>query len=163
MNYGPSSRTRDSTQTREGAQESQSRKCNREEVRVVTGAGGLRLTVMAGDYAVCRLPADAPLPSWALTGAFYSVTRTMQELSVVVMETSVPPDVAAERGWAILQVAGPLDFALTGVLASLIAPLAQAAIPVFVLSTYDTDYLLVKRAQLDAACALLRAAGHGVA
>lgn len=124
--------------------------------------GGLQLALMEGNYAVCRLEVDAHLPGWALTGPFCSITRTAQELSIVVRTESVPPGVRAERGWVILQVAGPLSFALTGVIASLTAPLAQAGIPVFALSTYDTDYLLVKRAQVDAACDALRAVGHGV-
>ncbi len=122
----------------------------------------MQLHLLQGDYAVCRLAADAPVPTWALDGTFGSVTRTCDELSVVVQEASAPRSVSAERGWALLQVAGPLDFALTGVLASLTAPLAAAGIPLFALSTFDTDYLLIKRARVEAACDALRAAGHEV-
>jgi hypothetical protein len=123
----------------------------------------VRLHVLAGDYAIFRLPAQAPIPPWALDGPFVSLTRTEHELSLVVREANAPPGFAGEGGWALLQVAGPLDFALTGVLASLTAPLAAAGISLFAISTFDTDYLLVKRTALAGACAALRVAGHEIA
>ena len=92
-----------------------------------------------------------------------SVTRTPDELSIVCSEASVPPTARAQRGWRALEVQGPLDFSLTGVLAALTAPLAQARISIFALSTYDTDYLLVPGEDLARACATLTAAGHTVA
>lgn len=104
--------------------------------------------------AVCRLAPDAPVPDWA-RGEFVSVTRTADELSVVCAEAGVPRDVTAERGWRGLKVQGPLDFGLVGVLASLLAPLAEADIPVFVVSTYDTDYILVREADLGRAVEVL--------
>ena len=91
-----------------------------------------------------------------------SVTRTAAELSIVAPSAAVPPEVRAERDWRALRVAGPLDFALTGILASLAAPLADAGVSIFALSTYDTDYVLVRHPQLDVALAALRAAGHTV-
>lgn len=122
---------------------------------------GLRLRRADDELAVVRLPAgDAP-PGWA-RGAFVSVTRTEQELSVVCDAAAVPSDVTAERGWRRLEVRGPLDFALTGVLASLAGPLAEAGVPVFVISTHDTDHLMVKGDRLAHAEAALRAAGHRV-
>lgn len=122
----------------------------------------LALTLLSGPLAVCRLPAGAPLPPWALGGELSSITRTADELSIVCREAAVPPAVQAEGGWVALKVTGPLDFALTGVLAALSVPLAQAGIPLFVLSTYDTDYLLVKQTRLEEAAAALRAQGHTV-
>lgn len=122
----------------------------------------MRLSVLPGALTVCRLPADAPLPDWALTPPFFSVTRTSEELSVVVPEDAAPPDTVAERGWRALKVEGPLDFALVGILASLTATLAAAGIPLFALSTFDTDYLLVGADRLGAAVAALRAAGHEI-
>ncbi len=119
----------------------------------------LTLTVLPGTLAVCRLPADAALPAWAGGGALLSLTRTADELSVVCGEDAVPAGVTGERGWRAFQVAGPLDFALTGILARLTAPLAQAGIAIFALSTYDTDYLLVRTPMLAPACAALRQAG----
>lgn len=90
------------------------------------------------------------------------MTRTIDELSVVCTETSVPPDVLSERGWRALKVQGPLDFSLTGVLAALTAPLAAAAIPIFALSTYQTDYVLVHGRDLTRASEALTEAGHTV-
>lgn len=122
----------------------------------------LTLRVLAGDYAVCRLKPDAALPAWAVRGEFWSLTSTGDELSVVTAQSAVPEGVRAETGWACLQVAGPLDFALTGVLAGFSSPLAAIGIPVFVISTFDTDYVLVRRERLAQAIGALTAAGHTV-
>jgi hypothetical protein len=97
-----------------------------------------------------------------LEGPFCSVTRTADELSVVCPEGCVPPGVAREGGWRALEVEGPLDFALTGVLLSVAAPLARAAVPIFALSTYDTDYVLVREDRLEDAVRSLAGAGHRV-
>ncbi|WP_412062398.1 ACT domain-containing protein [Rubrivirga sp. IMCC45206] len=122
----------------------------------------MTLDLVPGRLAVGRLAPDAPVSDWMTTGAVSSVTRTAAELSVVCAEAAVPPDVVAERGWRALTVRGPLDFALTGILAGLAAPLAQAGVSIFALSTYDTDVLLVRDRQLAQAVAALRAAGHEV-
>jgi hypothetical protein len=118
--------------------------------------------VLPGALAVCRLPPDAALPGWALSGALNSVTRTAGELSVVCAEAAVPDRVQCERGWRALGIVGPLDFGLTGILAALTAPLAAAGISIFALSTYDTDYVLVREYALAAAVAVLRQAGMTV-
>jgi hypothetical protein len=123
----------------------------------------LRLTLLPDRLAVCRLEPSEPVPSWAHTGAFSSVTRTSAELSIVCAEDAVPPAVRREGGWRAFVLAGPLDFALIGVVASLAEPLARAGVPIFVLSTFDTDYLLVQRGRLGDAIAALKAAGHDVA
>lgn len=123
----------------------------------------LTLSLLPDTLAVCRLPAGTGLPAWATAGAFYAVTRTADELSVVCPQQQVPAGVTCQPGWRCLQVAGPLDFALTGVLASLAQPLAAAGISIFACSTYDTDYLLVRDEALDAALTALRSAGHGLA
>jgi len=114
---------------------------------------------MNGRYAVARLDRDDAIPSWP-RGELVSITRTNDELSIVCGEEAVPDDVRAERGWRCLSVIGPLPFAMTGVAAALTAPLAEARISVFLLSTYDTDYLMVKDETFDHACEVLRAAGH---
>ncbi|MBD0319700.1 MAG: ACT domain-containing protein [Gemmatimonadetes bacterium] len=119
------------------------------------------LTILPDPLAVCRLAADA-VPAWLPAHGFVSVTRTADEFSVVCSEGAVPPGVVCERGWRCLAVAGPLDFGLTGVLASIATPLAAAAISIFALSTFDTDYVLVKADTLDAAVDALRRAGHEV-
>lgn len=122
----------------------------------------LVLSVLPGRLAVCRLAADAPIPEWAHSGAFVSVTRAADELSLVCSENSVPDSVLAVRGWRALKVAGPLDFALAGVLAALVVPLAEAGVSVFALSTYDTDYVLLREADLPHAMTALEHAGHRV-
>jgi hypothetical protein len=121
----------------------------------------VRLRVVPGTLAICRLGAGEAVPAWA-RGTFLSVTRTPDELSVVCDQGAVPEGVRAERGWRALLVEGRLDFALTGVLASLTGPLAAAGIPLFAVSTFDTDWLLVRDSQLEAAGEALRAAGHTV-
>ena len=104
------------------------------------------------------------MPEWfADAGHVAAVTRTADELSLVCAEDAVPEDVAAERGWAVLKAHGPFAFTLTGVLAAILVPLADAGVPIFALSTYDTDYVLVPGARAGDAVAALRAAGHHVA
>lgn len=112
-------------------------------------------------YAICRLDVDAPLPGWA-TRAFWSITRTANELSIVCASDDVPADVQAQRGYRGLAVRGPLDFSLVGVVAALAGTLAAASISIFVVSTHDTDYLFVRGADLDRAIAALRGAGQVV-
>jgi len=119
----------------------------------------LRLRRTPWQLAVCRFPADAPLPAWVFhaEAEFWSLTRTPDELSVVCSEDDLPPSVDrdVERGWSAFQVVGPLPFGLTGVVSGLTAPLAAAGIPVFVVSTYDTDVLLVKRTDVEHAARVL--------
>jgi len=111
-------------------------------------------------YAICRLDATAPLPEWASTphGDLWSVTRTSEEWSIIVREDNVPHDARAERGFVACRVAGTLEFGLTGILARLTDRLASASIPVFALSTFDTDYLLVREADRQRAAEALREA-----
>lgn len=116
------------------------------------------LALLPERFAVCRFAADDPLPAWVFhAGATYwSLTRTPRELSLVCPEDDLPPAVErAERSWRAFEVAGPVPFDETGVLAGLTAPLAAAGIPVFALSTFDTDLLLVRERDLGGALALL--------
>ena len=123
----------------------------------------LELTALPWELAVCRLPAEADAPEWCADGPFSALVRTPDETSLVCRADRVPTGVRAERGWRALRVSGPLDFALTGVLLSLLAPLAAAGVAVFAVSTFDTDYVLVKEAVLADAIAALEATGHRVA
>lgn len=109
--------------------------------------------------SVCRLPADAPWPTPSATG-FFSVTRTSNELSVVCLEDHAPPGARVEPDWRALEVAGPMDFGVIGVMAALTAPLAEVDVSVFVISTYDTDYILVHAGALERAIEALRKQGH---
>jgi hypothetical protein len=113
-------------------------------------------------YAVVRLEPDSDIPPWARTGHFWSVTRSDSELSVVCPQDQVPAAASAERGWCAFEVAGPLDFSLTGVVASLVTPLAEEEISIFVVSTFETDYLLVREHDLVRSVAALTTAGHSV-
>ena len=121
----------------------------------------LRLRSLHGRYSIARLDPDAPIPAW-LRGELTSITRTPDELSIVCDEDAVPDGVQAERGWRALAVAGPIPFEITGVAAALTTALAGANISVFVMATYDTDYLLVKDEVFARACDVLRDAGHVV-
>jgi hypothetical protein len=121
------------------------------------------LDLLAGSYAICRFSADTPVPSWASRAAFSSTTRTPNELSIVCASEDVPPDVQAQRGYRGLVVRGPLDFNLVGVLASLAGALAAASVSIFAVSTFDTDYLFVREADLDRAVDALRHGGYTVA
>ena len=123
---------------------------------------GLSLILSEDTFAVCRLDAHHPIPDWVWSGAFSSVTRTEAELSVVCAQVNIPSGIQAEYGWRCLRVAGTLDFTLVGILASLVEPLAIAAVSVFALSTYDTDYLFVKETDLKKAIAVLKTAGHRI-
>ena len=109
---------------------------------------------------MCRLDPSAGVPPWAWTGPFAAVTRTPDELSIVCAEDAVPEGVRHESGWGALKIAGPFPFETVGVLASLAGPLALSGISIFAVSTFDTDWLLVKAADLDRAVAVLVAAGH---
>jgi hypothetical protein len=127
----------------------------------------MRLEVLPGEFTIVRLDAGAALPPWIDPAAeFLSITRTPEELSIVCESSRVPAEITSEihakRGWRCMKVEGPLDLSLTGVLSSLAEPLARAGIPIFAISTFDTDYLLVKAANLEAATAELKAVGHVV-
>lgn len=119
--------------------------------------------VVEGSWAIARLEPAAAVPAWANDARFSSITRTADELSIVCPESDVPAGVRAECGWAMLKLAGPFPFTATGVLSSFLAPLAAARISVFAVSTFDTDYVLVKRKDLERAVETLEAARNGPA
>src|SRR5512143_3603775 len=104
----------------------------------------LTLSILPDPLAICRLGPAEDVPEWAMIGEFVSITHTGDELSIVCAEEYVPADVKADQGWRAIKVEGTLDLALTGVLASLANPLAAAQISLFAVSTFDTDYLLIK-------------------
>lgn len=125
-------------------------------------ASTLTLSVLDETLAICRLDRDASIPEWALGSSFCSITRTPDELSLVCLETTVPDEVAASRGWRCIRVDGTLDFSLTGILAGLARPLADAGISIFAVSTYDTDYLLVEATNLARSVVVLEGSGYVV-
>ncbi|MFL5495739.1 MAG: ACT domain-containing protein [Gemmatimonadales bacterium] len=121
------------------------------------------LEVLTDTLAVCRLPADASVPLWA-TGPsrFLTLSRTSEELSITAVQASVPPELRCERDYRALRVKGPLPLNLIGVLADIANPLAAAGLSIFAISTYDTDYVLVKARDLEPAVVALEGAGHQV-
>ena len=121
-----------------------------------------RLRLLGMRLDVCRLAPDAEIPEGLHRESFYSLTHTDNELSLVCRESSAPQQGRVESGWRCLAVAGPLEFSEVGVLAALTLPLAEAGVSVFAISTYDTDYLLVKEERLEEAIRSLQAAGHEV-
>lgn len=136
----------------------------------LSGMEDQRLTLFVLDetFGVCRLGGEAAVPAGLLDLELCSITRTREELSIVAPEevlrrVGLPAEARIEGGWACLKVEGPLEFSLVGVLAALSGPLARAGVSLFALSTYDTDYLLVRSAELSRAVAALSEAGHTVA
>jgi len=128
----------------------------------VTEPRKLTLSLVGDTFAIARMSPADDFPDWAFTGAFASVTRTEDEVSIVCPEDSVPAGVMHEGGWRCLGVIGELDFSLAGVISSLAGPLAAVAVPIFLISTYDSDYLLVKADRLERAVGALSEAGHTV-
>ena len=120
----------------------------------------LKFRQLAGAFAVCRLPADAPMPESIEADSFISITRTSEELSIVCGMDHAPENAKCESPWTCFKLEGPFPFNLTGVLASFLDPLAKAGISIFAVSTFDTDYVLVKEESVPAALKALRDAGH---
>jgi uncharacterized protein len=116
----------------------------------------ISLSVIKEKLAVCRLEVDKPIPGWAMKGSFYSISKTNDELSLVCLEQNVPRTIKSEKKWRAIKVEGMLDFSQTGILASLAVPLAEAKISIFALSTFDTDYILVKSDKLKRAIDILK-------
>jgi len=122
----------------------------------------LTIVVYQKMYAVCRLEPQAVIPAWADGAEFVSVTRTAAELSIVCQQDKLPGDVRAEKNRRLMRIEGKLGFELTGVLASVTAPLSKAELSIFAMSTYDTDYLLIADEDLQKAAEMLEAAGHTI-
>lgn len=119
----------------------------------------LKFRCLTGSYAIVRLAPDAPVPAWAIAGGFTSITRTNDELSVVCPIQSIPPEVHSSHRWICLKLEGPFPFSQTGVLLSFIEPLSANNIPIFAISTCDTDYVFIPE-EFAVALDLLLEAGH---
>lgn len=128
----------------------------------------MNLSILPYNITITRLSPDQPIPQWTWQDkTFLSITYTCDELSIVCPTTSVPDDVSYdksgtyyEHGWIAIKVLGPLDFSLTGILASIANPLATSKIPIFAISSFDTDYILIKQRYLTQAKEVLERAGH---
>jgi uncharacterized protein len=123
---------------------------------------GLTLTTIPETLTICRLEPNVALPAWAMASPFWSITRTPDELSIVVAKACVPAGVRAEGAWRALKLAGPIPLTAVGILASIAEPLARAGINLFAISTFDTDYVLVAADRLEDAHLALSRAGHVV-
>lgn len=120
----------------------------------------LKFRQLAGHYAVLRLAPNTPVPAWAANGDIVSITRTLDELSIVCPADNLPADVDSEHHWICYKLEGPFPFSQTGVLLSFIEPLSENGVPIFAISTYDTDYVLVQEEFAGAAQQALDEAGH---
>ena len=115
----------------------------------------LTMKLLKEKYGVCRLDKTELIPEWAKASDFFSITKTLDELSIVCAENNIPNHIKCERNWRVLKIEGPLDFSLIGILASISTILAKKRISIFAISTYDTDYILVKDKDIDNAIATL--------
>jgi hypothetical protein len=122
----------------------------------------LSIAILPETFAVCTLPRDERIPAWVFNLPFWSVMRSDEEISLILADEIVPSGWTSNRGWRALKVEGPLDFTLTGILASIATPLAQASISIFALSTYNTDFVLVKSERLQQAIQSLANAGFKI-
>jgi len=120
------------------------------------------MKALAGIYGVCRFDCNEVIPDWAKDSGFYSITRTFEELSIVCSQENIPDEVKCEKDWRILKVEGPLDFSLIGILSSISTVLTQNKISIFAISTFDTDYILLKDKDFDNAISALSHAGYEI-
>lgn len=111
----------------------------------------LTMKLLKDKFAVCRLSNNELIPQWAKESNFFSITKTPDELSIVCSQDRVPNGIQCEKDWMALKVEGPLDFSLIGILSSISTILAEEGISIFAISTYDTDYILVKDKEVDKA------------
>ncbi len=122
----------------------------------------LTMQLLKEKFSVCRLDSNEKIPSWIGDNGFVSITRTLDELSIVCLEENVPKEITQEKDWRILQVKGPLDFSLVGILSAISTLLANNKISIFAISTYDTDYILVKDTEINNAISILSTSGYQV-
>jgi hypothetical protein len=128
-----------------------------------SGRPRLPLELLPDTLAICRLDPGASIPPWAAQPSrFLTLSRTAEELSITTFQSAVPAGVTCERDYRAVRVRGPLPLNLVGVLAAIADPLAAAGLSIFAISTYDTDYVLVKARELEAALKALQQAGHQI-
>jgi hypothetical protein len=121
----------------------------------------MNLIELKHKYSIYKFRNESALPDWIYSSAFYSITKTPDEVSVVALQVEpAPKDILCNRDWRILKIAGPLDFSLTGIIADISSTLKDINIPIFTISTYDTDYVLVKENDLGKAIKALKEDGH---
>lgn len=122
----------------------------------------LTISLLKDTFGVCRLNINESIPDWGTKGEFFSITKTLDELSIVCSEDNIPNDIKCEEGWKALKIEGPLDFSLIGILSKISSLLAKEGISIFAISTYDTDYILVKENHIQNAVMVLLSNGYDV-
>jgi uncharacterized protein len=120
----------------------------------------LKFSILEGNFSIHRLRAEASIPKTVFASPFYAIAKSEQELSIVAAESIAIESQRSEPGWSVLRVDGTLDFSETGILAGIASTLAKAGVSIFAVSTFDTDYILLKNERLKQAKAALSAAGH---
>ena len=118
--------------------------------------------MLKNKYAICTLPNTAPIPDWALTETLISITRTDKELTIVCKQDMTPSELQCDINWRCFKIDGSFDLNQTGVISSISSPLADAGISIYIISTYDTDYFLVKEGNLDKTISTLSDIGHNI-
>lgn len=119
----------------------------------------MKLQELPNVFAICKLDSNSDVPKWVYNSHFFSITKTPEELSIVCEQSVIPSGVPSEQDWKAFKVVGTLDFSLTGILASIANPLADKKISIFAISTFDTDYILVKNKNWKQAIDTLQGAG----
>jgi len=122
----------------------------------------LKFRLISGGFAICRLPASDPVPEWATKGIFNSITRTSDELSIVCPVENVPGQHKPEVPWMCLKIEGPFAFSQVGIRQAFIKPLVENGVPIFTISTFDTDYILVQETFSGVSLNALQNAGHEI-
>jgi len=122
----------------------------------------LTLSTLKHRFAICQLNPDAGVPDWAIRGAFFSISRTPEELSIVCQEDDVPLKVTSKREWRGIKIEGPFDFNEVGILDAITSPLAHAEISLLTMSTFDTDYVFIQDSQFEEALFILAESGHQI-
>ena len=119
--------------------------------------------ILAGKYAICQFKNNAILPDWIYSSEFYSITRTTDEITVIVSQTDeISQDIVCSKDWRILKVAEQLDLSLIGIIAEISGILKEKEIPIFTISTYNTDYILVRQKDLNTGIKVLKDKGHNI-
>jgi hypothetical protein len=122
----------------------------------------LKLSLLKNKYAICSLPKDAPIPEWALAQSLASINRTDKELTIVCKQDIIPSQYQSDLNWRCFKIDGSFDLNQIGVISSISSPLADAGISIYVISTYDTDYFLIKDDNLEKTISTLSASGHSI-
>ncbi len=122
----------------------------------------LTLTLLEGAYSLVKLDPYAGIPTWAVRGEFWAVTRSGADVSVVCATDAIPDGVESTHGWRTLQLEGPISFAQTGILDSVVEPLSHAGISILAVSAYDTNFVLVRDEDIERATATLLGVGHTI-